>query len=583
MKFTKITMCVFMLCVLLGSAIMVAAETVQKTETDTLIINSINNPNAPKADPDSKGLERISQYAERDAARSWWQKFLQSFAFVPSMSCNVGAEYRSSFKSACNGGTFEPIFGSCTGTQTASFGASCSAGQRVKLLACPCTNQQSCACTQVFSDQWLKTTSSDNLNVLTSCGGSCYYQSWFNQAINGKYIGYDCLNCGDVITPVCSLLNPSACPQTGAMCIDSQNYCASSFLYQGYYYCNTDEILCTNGCANNVCTQPSCSSGQTKCLTPTTQSTCTSAGQWETSQACSYGCSNTKCNVCTPNAKECTGTVSYRQCKADGSGWTALSCSSGQACSNNNCVMSCTAGTRRCTTGTQGYETCNSAGTGWTASSCTGTDQCSSGMCLPTVSCQPNVKECSGTNTYKQCNPTGNAWSSPITCPTGQLCTGSGVCSLNIICSPLARECTDSTNYRTCNSDGTVWTPSPCPTGLNCNNGNCAAPPQCTSSATCSDNNNCTTDTCESNVCKYTNIPGCGTPPPVTCKAYEGKQADGLCKFSFSALFTSAGFSAYWDEKPEIVVGIGVLLIFVIVIIILLFKKGNSGGQQGLW
>lgn len=62
----------------------------------------------------------------------------------------------------------------------------------------------------------------------------------------------------------------------------------------------------------------------------------------------------------------------------------------------------------------------------------------------------------------------------------------------------------------------------------------------------------------------------------VSCKAYESVQ-DNKCKFSFSKVFTTKGFSEYWDEEPFIVVFAGLVMLILVTIFVPKKKGGNKG------
>lgn len=62
----------------------------------------------------------------------------------------------------------------------------------------------------------------------------------------------------------------------------------------------------------------------------------------------------------------------------------------------------------------------------------------------------------------------------------------------------------------------------------------------------------------------------------VSCKTYE-KVEDNKCSFSISKVFSSKGFSAYWNEEPLIVVFAGLVLLILVIVFV---PKKSSGGKK---
>lgn len=60
-----------------------------------------------------------------------------------------------------------------------------------------------------------------------------------------------------------------------------------------------------------------------------------------------------------------------------------------------------------------------------------------------------------------------------------------------------------------------------------------------------------------------------------SCNAYEINE-NGDCSFSFSKIFTTKGFVAYWDENPLAIVLTGIIILIVLVLVIPNPKKGGK-------
>jgi hypothetical protein len=311
--------------------------------------------------------------------------------------------------------------------------------------------------------------------------------------------------------------------------MDSTYYCSDAFIYNGYYYCALDEVSCTNGCANNQCTQPSCTSGSRQCLTSTTYRTCSSSGQWGSSQNCPSGYTCTGSGTCTA---PCDQKASYKCYQNDvwyydcNGGRTTLKddCSSGETCNVNKCEGICQShDTVKCYDNDAYYY--DSCGSKEELKEDCGANSCDNGIC----------KQCIGSE----------------------------------------KVCETATSLKICKTDGSGWTSQACGTGQICRNAECITAPQCTNDDSCNDNNDCTIDICSaSETCINTPISGCGNT--TDCKAYQEEKTDGTCKFSFSKLFTGSGFSAYWQDSPEVIIGVVLAIILVIVIIVWLLRRQQS-------
>ncbi len=194
---------------------------------------------------------------------------------------------------------------------------------------------------------------------------------------------------------------PKICIQLEKQCGEWQNSCG------GVMNCGTCSTgkTCSNGKCIITCTDL-CSSGEKGCVSSTSYKECgnydlNSCLEWSSPKSCSSGeiCSNGNCiakctNLCNNGEKECVGTNSYRVCgnydSDDCLEWSgSLNCQSDQICNNGECVLSCS-------------------------------DLCSA-----------NQKKCVGTTSYQICGNYDSdsclEWSSTNSCPSGKTCS-SGEC-----------------------------------------------------------------------------------------------------------------------------------------------------------
>ena len=198
---------------------------------------------------------------------------------------------------------------------------------------------------------------------------------------------------------------------------------------------------------------------------------------------------------------------------------------------DNGCENACTLNSKRCYS--TGYQTCVTGSSGCTVwgstTSCPSGQTCTgSGVCSTTCTndCPSTTsRQCSGSQ-YQTCGDSDGdgcrEWSSPMSCPSGQTCTGSGVCSTTCTnaCTLNARQCS-GTGYQTCvtgSSGCTVWgSVTTCADTNDCTTDSCsvgtcthtAISNCCNSAPQCNDNNACTTDSCSSNQCAHATITSC--------------------------------------------------------------------------
>jgi hypothetical protein len=276
---------------------------------------------------------------------------------------------------------------------------------------------------------------------------------------------------------------------------------------------------------NNQCTNQ-CSSGQIQCNGNYKQS----CGDYNSDGCleyggdsyCSNGCAYGQCiNSCVP--KTCS--VLGKTCGAWDNGCSQSincgTCSSGQICSNGQCVTSCTnqclSWQTRCNG--QNSETCSDYnsdgcyewGGGMSCSSgCRGNGLCNT--------CVPNSKYCSG-NWIMTCNSDGSGASGNNYCQNG---CNNGVCT---------NSCTPNCNGKSCGDDGCGGSCGTCSSGKTCSNGQCVTNSctpnwNCNSWSTCASNQQTRTCT-DSNNCGNTN----GKPATTQTCGSSGNNHNSDCTF----------------------------------------------------
>jgi len=112
------------------------------------------------------------------------------YSFIPPSQCPIVYRFRATYTDAYRDG--EVIN---------RFGVRCEIGDRIELVACLLSGDtMGNTCYRIFGDDYLKESNTDLLDVRYSCSGAlidnnCYSAQWFLDAINGKYVGYNCRHC----------------------------------------------------------------------------------------------------------------------------------------------------------------------------------------------------------------------------------------------------------------------------------------------------------------------------------------------------------------------------------------------------
>lgn len=334
-----------------------------------------------------------------------------------------------------------------------------------------------------------------------------------------------------VSTPtVCSLSNPSACPQVGSACIDSFTLCTSAFIYNGYYYCNIDDTVCGLGCTGNVgnakCVIPSvCNENYMICNGQQAQK-CTN-GTWVNSgsacispQVCveqtyNYAYCNQPQKWCyTSTGNDCSYTSTYST--------STLCYNTSEQCGVNiwyyclnTAKTACTRRTGSCLSGEQTYKgstestvlgQCNAQ-----TNKCDNDGVCDSGetysTCLNDCHCGNGV--CDYSETYTSCSSD---------CSAPSVCNNDGICGFLETATNCINDC--HCGNKICDHGETIYTcAGDCPQAPTCNNnGGCDAGETFTS---------CAADChCGNGICDYSETSSsCASDCPVTESCIKGEVA----------------------------------------------------------
>ena len=314
---------------------------------------------------------------------------------------------------------------------------------------------------------------------------------------------------------------PLGCQPGLSECIDSSSYhvCSQQAIWGPTQYCSSGQ------CSNGRCTPtPQCSYQQRRCSPndPNEIQQCNYQQQWQDWKYCGNGCSNGNCKNCNSGDTRCSDSTSYQRCDSDGTWGSIHYCDNNQICDSGSCVQSsqgqcdnygamrcspddassvqrcggnnrwqnyqycqngcdygkcvaCGTGEKQCVD-SQSYATCNSQGQ-WSGSvACQSGYSCSAGSCIAPAGTQcatPGIKRCSPSNANMlQVCGNNNLYQDYLTCPMG--CSNSQCAE----CTAGTTVCAGASAYRTC-SNGQLSDPINCPSGYNCDNGQCEASVQC--------------------------------------------------------------------------------------------------------
>ncbi len=190
---------------------------------------------------------------------------------------------------------------------------------------------------------------------------------------------------GICVAPGAPCATTKQCP-LGQICHKAQQKCVQC----------AESADCSTGqaCVATICVPKVCAPAKSKCVAVNAIATCDSTGTYWSTAPCESGhsclgddckkwlckpdllvcqgtfvvkcatdgfgtapvqdcakdgkkCDGGKCTTvlaCTPGAAVCEGSASVKLCKADGSGWTVISCSKGTACEGGACKLQCKPG-----------------------------------------------------------------------------------------------------------------------------------------------------------------------------------------------------------------------------------------------
>ncbi|MFH1222045.1 MAG: hypothetical protein V1492_03090 [Candidatus Micrarchaeota archaeon] len=353
----------------------------------------------------------------------------------------------------------------------------------------------------------------------TECVGTDAYRICDNYAVWGPTLycsqGQSCVN-GKCQAPLGC--NPGITECVGT---DAYRICDNYAVWGPTLYCSQGQ-----SCVNGKCSpSPQCSYQQTRCSpsNPNEIQQCNYQQQWQDWKYCSNGCTGSGyCMNCNPGDTRCSDSTSYQKCDSDGTWGSTHDCGSNQVCDSGSCVqspqsqcdnygatrcspddassvqrcgsnnrwqnyqycqngcdygkcVSCGTGEKQCVD-SQSYATCNSQGQWGASVACQSGYLCSAGSCVAPAGTQcatPGVKRCSPSNANMlQVCGNNNIYQDYLTCPQG---CSNGQCAE---CTAGTTMCAGANAYRTCNN-GQLSDPINCPSGYNCDNGQCEASVQC--------------------------------------------------------------------------------------------------------
>ncbi len=274
---------------------------------------------------------------------------------------------------------------------------------------------------------------------------------------------------------------PTTC-QSDKQCIAAEQVCnpTAGFCVD----CLTDtDCAAPNTCKGFSCVPPAAPCQSSKECSP--EQVCHKAQglcvECETDDDCLGGdaCLETVCvdpklagKVCTAGETRCEADGQLGVCKADGTGFSATACPSGQVCSGGACqTQVCVPGTKGC----DGDKVTQCAADGLSAATledcgATAGSTCLGGSCQ-SASCSAGDKSCKDAATVVVC--AGGSWKEQA-CGSGEGCV-QGTCTKQV-CIPGSKSCIGA-QVAICNASGTAQVPGEdCDTsGKACIAGACVA------------------------------------------------------------------------------------------------------------
>ncbi|MBI3834345.1 MAG: hypothetical protein HY287_08460 [Planctomycetes bacterium] len=294
---------------------------------------------------------------------------------------------------------------------------------------------------------------------------------------------------------------------TGCTHTNNTNSCNDGLFCNGPDTCSGGSCSVHAGdpCAGGAECNNACNEAADNCFN-SSATACTSDGNVCTDDFCngSGTCVHTNNNIVCNDGNACT---SSDVCSGGSCSGTTISCDDSNVCTDDSCNPA------------TGCEHTNNTASCNDSNACTTNDTCFGGACQggPPLNCNDN-NGC----TDDTCDPStgchhannSNPCDDGSFCTTNDTCSGGSCAGTTVNCDD-SNPCTDdscnpasgcqySNNTNSCD-DGHA-----CTNNDTCSGGVCSGTPipgciECTTASQCDDSNPCTTDTCPSGVCVYTN------------------------------------------------------------------------------
>lgn len=235
--------------------------------------------------------------------------------------------------------------------------------------------------------------------------------------------------------------------------------------------CGTAETCQDGACLTHVCLPASVTCEGAGLRTCAQDGLSTSDSACGEGQICDALGATSTCQavVCAADKSTCDG-AKVMLCNGKGTvaSMAADCASASQVCKAGACLAQvCEPGSGTC--GVGGLQVCNAEGLGWTAMSCGTGEICNNGACKPLV-CSPSAKTCAG-NQVMQCDALGLTAAMALDCGSAKVCKN-GNC-LDKVCVPGAVNCVDAGTIQTCSADGLALVPQACAQGTACDTTTC--------------------------------------------------------------------------------------------------------------
>lgn len=249
-----------------------------------------------------------------------------------------------------------------------------------------------------------------------------------------------CVDClADTDCPAPNACKGFSCAPPASPCQSSKECSPEQVCHKGVGLCveceSDDDCLGGKACLQTVCVDPKlagkvCTAGETRCEADGQLGVCKADGTGFSATACPSGqvCSGGACQaqVCVPEAKGCDGDK-VTQCAADGlSSATLQDCSQtpGSTCLGGSCQSaSCSAGEKSCKDAATAVVCADGA---WKEQACGAGEGCVQGACAKQV-CTPGSKSCIGAQ-VAVCNASGTAQVPGEDCDTSGKACVAGAC-----------------------------------------------------------------------------------------------------------------------------------------------------------